>query len=92
MPAQEKSLLRLEQEGALLVLAGTESPAKTLTVIFYHLLANSLMLSRLRDELSSVKGDVSWTKLEQLLYLSAVIEEGNRLSFGVTARTASISH
>lgn len=92
LPAQEKSLLRLEQEGALLVLAGTESPAKTLTVIFYHLLANSLMLSRLRDELSSVKGDVSWTKLEQLLYLSAVIEEGNRLSFGVTARTARIAH
>ncbi|PMD48982.1 cytochrome P450 [Hyaloscypha variabilis F] len=92
LPPAEKSLLRLEQEGALLVLAGTESPAKTLTVIFYHLLANPILLATLRNELLSVQGDISWTKLEQLPYLSAVIEEGNRLSFGVTARTARISH
>ncbi|KAE9376444.1 cytochrome P450 [Stipitochalara longipes BDJ] len=92
LPPQEKSLLRLEQEGALLVLAGTESPAKTLTVIFYHLLAHPLILAKLQTELSSVKGEVSWIKLEQLPYLSAVIEEGNRLSFGVTARTARIAH
>jgi cytochrome P450 len=64
----------------------------SLTVIFYHLLANPPFLARLREELETVKGDVSWTKLEQLPYLSAVIEEGNRLSFGVTARTARIAH
>jgi hypothetical protein len=40
LPPAEKSLLRLEQEGALLVLAGTGSPAESLTIIFYHLLAN----------------------------------------------------
>jgi cytochrome P450 len=92
LPPAEKSLLRLEQEGALLVLAGTESPAKTLTVIFYHLLANPILLATLRNELLSVQGEVSWTKLEHLPYLSAMIEEGNRLSFGVTARTARIAH
>lgn len=42
LPPPEKSLLRLEQEGSLLVLAGTESPAKSLNVIFYHILANPL--------------------------------------------------
>ena len=92
LPPPEKALLRLEQEGALLVLAGTESPAKSLNIIFYHLLANPSILSKLRSELSGVPTPTSWTKLEQLPYLSAVIEEGNRLSFGVTARTARIAH
>ncbi|KKA21399.1 Cytochrome P450 [Rasamsonia emersonii CBS 393.64] len=92
LPSSEKSLLRLQQEGALLVLAGTESPAKSLNIIFYHLLANPSILSKLRTELSAVPTPASWTQLEQLPYLSAVIEEGNRLSFGVTARTARIAH
>jgi cytochrome P450 len=92
LPPPEKSLLRLEQEGALLVLAGTESPAQSLKVIFYHLLANPSILSKLRTELSTVPISASWTQLEKLPYLSAVIEESNRLSFGVTARTARIAH
>lgn len=91
LPLPEKSLLRLEQEGALLVLAGTESPAKSLNVVFFHLLANPSILDRLRAELSTVPITASWTQLEQLPYLSAVLEEGNRLSFGVTARTARIA-
>lgn len=92
LPASEKNLLRLEKEGALLVLAGTESPAHTLNIIFYHLLANPLILSKLRTELSMVQTPTSWAQLEQLPYLTAIIEEGNRLSFGVTARTSRIAH
>jgi cytochrome P450 len=90
LPASEKALLRLEQEGALLTLAGTESPAQTLNIIFYHLLANPSLLSKLRRELDSVPTPSSWIQLEKLPYLSAIIEEGNRLSFGVTARAARI--
>jgi len=92
LPPEEKTLLRLEQEGALLVLAGTESPAKTLSTIFYHILANPEIFKKLRAELATGSTPMSWTKLEQLPYLSAVIEEGNRLAFGVTARTARIAH
>jgi cytochrome P450 len=92
LPQSEKTLLRLEQEGALLVLAGTESPAKSLNIIFYHLLTNPSILSKLRTELSTTPTPISWIQLEQLPYLSAVIEEGNRLSFGVTARTARIAN
>lgn len=92
LPPKEKSLLRLEQEGALLVLAGTESPAHTLNVTFYHLLANPFILTKLRNELSTVPTPAPWTELEKLPYLSAVLEEGNRLSFGVTARTTRIAH
>ncbi|KAL3453317.1 cytochrome P450 [Aspergillus insuetus] len=92
LPPAEKTLLRLEQEGALLALAGTESPAQTLNIIFYHLLANPNLLEKLRDELGTIPASASWTQLEQLPYLSAVIEEGNWLSFGFTARTARIAH
>lgn len=91
LPASEKALLRLEQEGALLVLAGTESPTKSLNMLFYHLLANTQIMSKLREELSTVAQPASWTQLERLPYLTAVIEEAHRLSFGVTARTARIA-
>lgn len=92
LPPEEKSLLRLEQEGALLVLAGTESPSKSLLVLFYHLLSNPSILRKLRDEINTLPPTASWTQLEQLPYLSAVIEEANRLSFGVTARLARIAY
>jgi cytochrome P450 len=91
LPAEEKTLLRLEQEGVLLVLAGTESPAKSLNTIFYHLLANPQIMTKLQEELSTVARPAPWAQLEQLPYLTAVIEEGHRLSFGVTARTARIA-
>jgi len=61
LPPPEKSLQRLEQEGALLVLAGTESPAKSLNIIFYHLLANPSILSNLRTELGALPTPASWT-------------------------------
>lgn len=91
LPAAEKALLRLEREGALLVLAGTESPAKSLNTIFYYLLANPELLRKVREELDTVPRDASWTQLEQLPYFSAVLEEGHRLSLDVTARTARIA-
>ncbi|KAJ5113433.1 cytochrome P450 [Penicillium angulare] len=92
LPPQERTLTRLEQEGALLTLAGTESPALSLGIIFYHLLANPAILNRLRTELETVPVDASWSQLEKLPYLMAVIEEGDRLSFGVTARSGRRAH
>ena len=71
--------------------AGTESTAKTLTVIMYHLCVNPALRTRLRAELATVPRPASWTQLEQLPYLSGVVHEGNRLSFGVTQRTARIA-
>lgn len=59
LPPSEKSLLRLEQEGALLVLAGTESPVKSLNIIFYHLLDNPEILKKLRAKLSMVPSSAS---------------------------------
>ncbi|KAF7936131.1 uncharacterized protein EAE98_002350 [Botrytis deweyae] len=88
LPESEKSLLRLQNEGTLLVLAATESPAKTLSIVFYHLIANPAVLAKLRKDLKSLPDNVTWTQLEQLPYLSATMEEGKHLASGVTTRIA----
>lgn len=49
------------------------------------------MLSKVRSELRLLPDTASLTELEQLPYLSAVIAEGNRLSFGLTKRTCRIA-
>ncbi len=43
-------------------------------------------MRKLRAELSTVPANASWSELEQLPYLTAVITEGNRLNFGLTMR------
>lgn len=91
LPQSEKGLTRLEQEGTLLVMAGTESTAKSIGIAHFHLLANPDIMQRVRAELKTVSDSASWTELEQLPYLSAVIAEANRLSFGVTARVCRIA-
>ena len=91
LPPSEKSLTRLEQEGTLLVMAGTESTAKSIGIAHFHLLSNPKIMHRVRSELNTVPPSASWTELEQLPYLSVVIAEANRLSFGVTARVCRIA-
>ena len=75
----------------LTTLTGTESTAKSIAISHFHLLYNPSIMARLRAELRTVPEAATWTELEQLPYLSAVIAEGNRLSFGVTARVCRIA-
>ncbi|MCJ1267841.1 hypothetical protein MMC22_007727 [Lobaria immixta] len=86
-----KTLLRLEHESTLLVMAGTGSTAKSRAIAHFHLLANPQCMAKLRAELQTDPETASWTELEQLPYLNDVIAEGNRLSFGVTARVCRIA-
>lgn len=62
-----------------------------MAIAHFHLLANPQCMGKLRAELRTVPETASWTELEQLPYLNAVIAEGNRLSFGVTARVCRIA-
>ena len=48
-------------------------------------------MARLRAELRTLPDSATWSQSEQLPYLSGVIAEGNRLSFGVTARACRIA-
>ncbi|KAJ4343180.1 hypothetical protein N0V87_000402 [Didymella glomerata] len=90
----EKEPQRLADEAAGVIGAGTETTSWAMSVITYHLLTKPELLTKLRSELQTVVQDPkqlpSWTELEHLPYLGAVIQEGLRLSYGVSARTARV--
>ena len=96
LPASEKSEARLRDEVQTTVAAGTETVAFTLRIITYHLCTKPHMLARLREELKDVPGyaegaTMKWHDLEKLPYLTAVITEGMRLSYGLATRLARIA-
>ncbi|CAG8196161.1 unnamed protein product [Penicillium salamii] len=95
IPAHERTLDRLEDESALLLGAGTETTARAIAVSMFHLIANKDILEKLRVELRTVletpQSRASWSDLEKLPYLTGVVNEGLRLSHGMTLRLARVS-
>jgi cytochrome P450 len=80
-------------------IAGTDTTAHTLVVCFWHLLRNPEMLRTLRAELDAAIAELpdltprlkpsltlDWPALEALPYLTAVIKESLRLSYGVPGK------
>ena len=69
--------------------------AQTLSNLTFHLLANPPIFKKLREELTaalpSINAHPTSTQLEQLPYLSAIIQEGLRLHPGSTMRMQRIS-
>jgi cytochrome P450 len=60
----------------------------------YHILAREEVLSKLKAELKQAMPDgslPSWQALEQLPYLSAVVLEGYRISYGPTHRLQRVA-
>lgn len=94
LPESEKSTARLTDEGLTIIGAGTVTTAHTLEVIFFHLLSEPTMLARLQEELASASKNnksLRWDDLANISYLSAIVSEGLRLSFGVSHRLQRIS-
>ncbi|EKG10950.1 Cytochrome P450 [Macrophomina phaseolina MS6] len=97
LPPPELTTPRLTEEAFTLLGAGTVTTAHTLATTIYHVLASSSCLDRLQTELASLYQSLpegeqpTWTNLEQLPYLSAVLFEGLRLSYGVSHRLPRIS-
>lgn len=58
LPAHEKSVHRLAQEGFTILIGGSETTARVLTLIAYHLLAKREVLVRLTEELMEAMPDV----------------------------------
>jgi hypothetical protein len=54
LPPEEKTVLRLWQEGQTVVGAGADTTANTLTVLTFHLLDNPDKAARLKKELETV--------------------------------------
>ena len=95
LPPEEVTISRLAEEAQTVVAAGQVTTAHFLKMTSFHLLANPEILGKLREELKSVMpSDGSLpplSKLEQLPYLSAVVSEGFRKSYGVTQRLPRVS-
>ena len=94
LPESEKQPERLAQEAVLLAGAGTHTTAWAMTVATFYVLSQPDTMRKLKDELEAALPNptepVVLNTLEQLPYLTAVIKEGLRLSFGSTNRIPRI--
>ena len=90
LPLSEKSLSRLAFEAQSLAGAGTLTSTHMLCITTYHILANPPILSKLLEDLEEAIPDIAipcpLQTLEQLPYLSAVVGEGLRVSYGSVHR------
>jgi cytochrome P450 len=95
LPPEEITIQRLSEEAQAVVAAGQVTTAHFLKMTSFHVLANPEILRKLKEELKSAMSSdgslPSLSRLEQLPYLSAVISEGFRKSYGVTQRLPRVS-
>ena len=79
MPAGEKSVTRLQQEGLSIVGAGIETTKSTLSLATVYIINTPEICNRFRQELRAVYPDISkppaLAELERLPYLTAIIQE-----------------
>lgn len=95
LPNSEKTSERLAEEAVLLVGAGTHTTSWALSVATFHLVSQPNTLRKLKAELEAAIPNPSVSTplpaLEVLPYLTAVIKEGLRLSFGNTSRIPRVA-
>jgi cytochrome P450 len=94
LPESEKESMRLAEEASVLLSAGTDTTANTLAAITYHLLANPHILQKLRTEIRDTIPEgylPSFSTVENLPYLSAVIQEGLRLHPAISTRQERVA-
>lgn len=99
IPESDKSVDRIVQEARTLVGAGSETTGSSLEAITYHVLANRQVLERLKKELADAAaatkdgadGLTTYDTVQQLPYLTAVINEGLRLANSVSGRLARVN-
>jgi cytochrome P450 len=91
----DKTVSRLKDEALIVVGAGTLTTSWALAVAIYYLISKPEILKNLKSEFDSrlpePNKQVPLPKLEDLPYLTAVIQEALRLSYGVSSRLQRIS-
>ena len=96
LPAAEKGPDRLFQEAQSVLGAGTETVSSTLSHIIFYLLYTPGAYAKLKTELCTLEPNPTtlptWSQLEQLPYLSAIVQEGLRLSPGIGCRSPRVAH
>ncbi|KAI0868177.1 cytochrome P450 [Hypoxylon argillaceum] len=95
LPPEDMTLSRLCQEAMGLNGAAVETTSWTLSVAVFHVLHNPMILSSLQKELVSAMPDPGTippcSDLEELPYLSAVIMEALRLTYGSVQRLPRVN-
>ncbi|KAF1962999.1 cytochrome P450 [Byssothecium circinans] len=96
MPEADRSELRLAREAQVLLGGGTASTARTVGFASYYILSNPDMHARLQHELKDTMADwpqriPTWSELEKLPFLQAILKESLRLSYGVMHRLPRVS-
>ncbi|KAL3424986.1 hypothetical protein PVAG01_04267 [Phlyctema vagabunda] len=98
LPEEEKETSRMAEEGVLVIAAGTDTTAWTLAVATYYLLSSPIILRTLKRELADAQKQepredrtLPLNTLEHLPYLTAVIKEALRLSYGVSGRLTRVA-
>ncbi|KAF2114400.1 putative benzoate 4-monooxygenase cytochrome P450 [Lophiotrema nucula] len=90
LPPEERTFARVHDESGVILQAGTESISRSLTIAAFHLAHQPSMRERLREELRTVlpmpTSTATWAQLEQLPYLTGVVYECLRLSYGLIIR------
>ncbi|MCJ1462496.1 hypothetical protein MMC07_001098 [Pseudocyphellaria aurata] len=94
LPPEELSVSRLGDEASILVSAGLDTTKTTLTIACFHILNNPSVYRQLSQELKKAFTDPimqpTLPELEKLPYLTAVIQESLRFSYGVSQRLPRI--
>ncbi|KAJ6126691.1 hypothetical protein N7523_002303 [Penicillium sp. IBT 18751x] len=95
VPAEERTLPRLMDEGFVVLGAGTITTARTLAMASFQMFSHKEILFKLREELKpimpSTNSQPTWAQLERLPYLSGIIYESLRLTHGVLFRQPRIA-
>jgi cytochrome P450 len=98
IPAQEKSMARLVDEGFTLIGAGSVRTSHVLSTVVYHVLANPKIRQTVQQELgeampqgSDISTPALLVRLEHLPYLDATITEGLRVANSIAHRTLRVA-
>lgn len=77
LPESEKDINRLTDEAFIFITAGTETTARTLAILSFHIMSNPDVLKLLREELKTVmpdpKSSVTSSTLENLPYMVSLV-------------------
>lgn len=80
LPDSEKGIIRLRDEAGVIIGAGSDTIKHTLTIASFYILKDPKIYKRLVEELVNAIPDrdstITWTELERLPYLTAIIQEG----------------
>ncbi|EON62171.1 hypothetical protein W97_01391 [Coniosporium apollinis CBS 100218] len=95
LPRQEKSFHRLGEEAQLVVGAAVMTTAGAMSIASFHIIDQPRIYEKLREELREAFSDpsapIGLLQLERLPYLRGCVQEGIRLSYGLSSRQPRIS-